>query len=69
MSKTLVDLDDDALAMAMAHYGTSVKRDAINRALREVAERRLEETDDLEDWVVEVGSRLAGVEWPVAWRQ
>jgi Arc/MetJ family transcription regulator len=69
MSKILVDIDDDALALAMAHYGTSVKREAINRALREVAERRVRQTDDLEDWVVEVGGRLASTEWHEAWRQ
>lgn len=69
MSRTLVDIDDDALALAMAHYGTTVKREAINRALREVAERRLRETDDLEDWVVSVGSRLAETDWAKAWRQ
>jgi Arc/MetJ family transcription regulator len=32
MAKTLVDIDEDALALAMTHYGTTVKRDAINRA-------------------------------------
>lgn len=69
MSKTLVDVDDDALALAMAHYGTSVKREAINRALREVAERRLQETDDLEDWIISVGGRLAETDWNQAWRQ
>lgn len=69
MSKTLVDLDDEALDLAMAYYGTTVKREAINRALREIAERRLRETDDLEDWVVEVGCRLAETDWQLAWRQ
>lgn len=68
MSKTLVDIDDEALALAMAHYRTTVKREAINRALREVAERRLAETDDIEDWVVEVGGRLAVIDMEQAWR-
>jgi Arc/MetJ family transcription regulator len=67
MSRTLVDVDDDALALAMAHYGTTVKREAINRALREVAERRLRETDDLDEWVADVGARLAHTDWRVAW--
>jgi Arc/MetJ family transcription regulator len=69
MSKTLVDVDDEALALAMAHYGTTAKRDAINRALREIADRRLRETDDLEDWIVDVGRRLAEIDWKQAWRQ
>lgn len=69
MSKTLVDLDDVALAMAMAHYGTTIKREAVNRALREVAERRAEATADLEGWVVDVGARLGAGEMDVAWRE
>lgn len=69
MSRTLIDVDDDALSLAMAHYGTDVKRDAVNRALREVAERRRLETDDLDDWIVGVGSRLADTDWSSAWRK
>ena len=69
MSKTLVDIDDEALALAMAHYGTTVKREAVNRALREVADRRIRETDDLENWIVSVGGRLAAADWQQAWRQ
>jgi Arc/MetJ family transcription regulator len=69
MSKTLINIDDEALALAMAHYGTTVKREAINRALREVAERRLRETDDLEDWIIRVGGRLAEADLRQAWRQ
>ena len=53
----------------MAYYGTQVKREAINRALREVAERRLHETDDLENWIVGVGTRLAETDWQRAWPQ
>ncbi len=69
MAKTLVDIDEEALVLAMAHYGTTVKREAINRALQEVAERRLRETDDIEDWIVSVGTRLGETSWPQAWRQ
>lgn len=69
MAKTLLDLDEDALALVMAHYGTSVKKDAVNRALREIAEKRVTATDDLEDWVVEVGQRLGDTDWSAAWRQ
>lgn len=67
MSKTLVDIDDDALAKAMAHYGTSVKKEAINRALREIASRRDEETAGLEEWVAGVGRRLGETDWQQAW--
>lgn len=68
MSKTMIDLDDEALVLAMAHYGTTVKREAVNRALREVAERRERETAALADWVVEVAQRLDDTEWSSAWR-
>lgn len=68
MAKTLVDIDEDALALAMAYYGTSTKREAINRALREVAERRRQDTDGLEDWLVEVAGRLEDTDWDSAWR-
>jgi Arc/MetJ family transcription regulator len=69
MAKTLVDIDEDALALAMAYYGTSTKREAINRALREVAERRHQDTDGLEDWLVEVAGRLEDTDWDSAWRR
>ena len=70
MSKTLIDVDDEALALAMAHYGTTVKREAVNRALREAAGRREAETDDLADWFQEIGKRLAEVDpRKNAWRQ
>lgn len=69
MPKTVIDLDEDALALAMAHYGTSVKREAVNRALREIAQRRLEETGGLEEWITSVAERLDGAEWDPAWRR
>ncbi len=37
MSKTLIDVDEQALAEAQAALKTSTKRDTINTALREVA--------------------------------
>lgn len=40
MSVTPIDLDDEALARAMAELGTTTKKDTVNLALREVAERR-----------------------------
>jgi Arc/MetJ family transcription regulator len=61
VAKTVIDLDEEALALAMAHYGTTVKKEAVNRALRDAAGRREEETDDLADWFQEIGERLAEV--------
>lgn len=69
MSKTLIDLDDAALAMAMAHYGTTVKREAVNQALREAAQKRVDETADLADWIADVGQRLDSTDRNLAWRQ
>jgi Arc/MetJ family transcription regulator len=40
MSVTPIDLDDEALNRAMAELGTTTKKDTVNQALREVAERR-----------------------------
>lgn len=39
MSRTVIDLDDDALAAAASELGTTTKRDTINTALREVTAR------------------------------
>ncbi|MFF4368702.1 type II toxin-antitoxin system VapB family antitoxin [Streptomyces sp. NPDC001594] len=40
MSRTVIDLDDEALAEAARHLGTTTKKDTVNAALREVADRR-----------------------------
>ncbi|MFF5109856.1 type II toxin-antitoxin system VapB family antitoxin [Streptosporangium sp. NPDC000509] len=40
MTKTLIDLDDDALAEAAKFLGTSSKKDTVNAALREIVDRR-----------------------------
>jgi Arc/MetJ family transcription regulator len=40
VTKILVDVDDEALAEAAELYGTSTKKDTVNTALREAAERR-----------------------------
>ncbi len=37
MSRTNIDLDDDACAMVMVRYCFATKRDAVNFALRQVA--------------------------------
>lgn len=39
MTRTLVDIDDEALAAAAAELGTSTKVDTVNRALAEIAAR------------------------------
>ena len=40
MTKSLIDLDDDALAEAAALFGTTTKKDTVNTALREAAKRQ-----------------------------
>ncbi|GIJ22294.1 type II toxin-antitoxin system VapB family antitoxin [Micromonospora lutea] len=40
MSRTVIDLDDEALAEAARHLGTTTKKETVNAALREVADRR-----------------------------
>jgi Arc/MetJ family transcription regulator len=65
----VIDLDEEALALAMARYGTKVK-EAVNRAPREAAGRHEEETDDLADWFQEVGKRLGAADpRTTAWRR
>ena len=54
MARTVVDIDDEALAAAAAELGTTTKVDTVNRALAEIAARprrlaaleRLRTTDD-----------------------
>ncbi|WP_433418597.1 type II toxin-antitoxin system VapB family antitoxin [Microtetraspora malaysiensis] len=40
MTKTLIHLDDEALAEAAKLLGTSSKKDTVNAALREIVDRR-----------------------------
>ena len=49
MTKSLIDLDDAALAEAAEVFGTKTKKDTVNTALREAALRgkRLEALDRL----------------------
>jgi Arc/MetJ family transcription regulator len=49
MAKILVDVDDEALAEASRLLGTKTKRDTVNTALRETAQRlrRIEAFDEL----------------------
>ncbi|QNP64983.1 type II toxin-antitoxin system VapB family antitoxin [Streptomyces genisteinicus] len=39
MTKTLIEIDEDALAVAQEAFGTKTKKDTVNRALREVSDR------------------------------
>jgi Arc/MetJ family transcription regulator len=39
MSATQIDLDDEALAAAMREPGTTTKKDTVNAALHEIADR------------------------------
>lgn len=40
MARTVIDVDDDALAEAARYLGTTTKRDTVNAALREINDRR-----------------------------
>ncbi|MEU1269594.1 type II toxin-antitoxin system VapB family antitoxin [Streptomyces sp. NPDC005799] len=55
MSRTVIDLDDEALEEAARELGTSTKRDTINTALREVTARyrRLRALDEARELVAE----------------
>ncbi len=41
MARTVIDIDDEALAVAAAELGTTTKVDTVNAALREIANRKL----------------------------
>ncbi|MEV1054972.1 type II toxin-antitoxin system VapB family antitoxin [Streptomyces sp. NPDC049887] len=55
MSRTVIDLDDEALEAAARELGTTTKRDTINTALREVTARyrRLRALDDARQLVTD----------------
>jgi Arc/MetJ family transcription regulator len=59
MTKTLVDIDEQALRAAMAEYGTTTKVETVNRALREVAERRGRAVDEFMAFALELSDALA----------
>jgi Arc/MetJ family transcription regulator len=65
MSRTLIDVDDDALARAAAVLGTSTKVETVNRALQLVADRasrqaERERFDELLDLVGDPQRRRPG---------
>ncbi|MFD7918344.1 type II toxin-antitoxin system VapB family antitoxin [Streptomyces sp. NPDC059740] len=55
MSRTVIDLDDEALEAAAKELGTSTKRDTVNTALREVVERnqRLRALRELQEFAAD----------------
>ncbi|MER7795210.1 type II toxin-antitoxin system VapB family antitoxin [Streptomyces sp. NPDC097640] len=55
MSRTVIDLDDEALEAAAKELGTTTKRDTINTALREVTARfrRLRALEEARELVAE----------------
>jgi Arc/MetJ family transcription regulator len=69
MAKTLIDGDEVALAAAMAEYGTTTKVETVNRALREVADRRQKQVSDLMETAMFISERLAECDVrELAWR-
>jgi Arc/MetJ family transcription regulator len=40
MARTVIDVDDEALAEAARYLGTTTKKDTVNAALREINDRR-----------------------------
>jgi Arc/MetJ family transcription regulator len=71
MSRTLIDVDDDALARAASVLGTITKVETVNRALQLVAENagRRAERDRFDDLLDLVGDRLAETDVRAkAWR-
>ena len=71
MSRTLIDVDDDALARAASVLGTTTKVETVNRALQIVADAvdRQAERSRFDDLLDLVGDRLAETDVRVeAWR-
>lgn len=64
MSVTPIDLDEEALAAAMAELGTSTKKDTVNTALREIAARNTRQR--ALERLMQLGDAEAGYE---AWRE
>ena len=71
MSRTLIDVDDDALGRAAEILGTTTKVETVNRALALVVERAggQAERDRFDDLLDLVGDRLAEIDVrAAAWR-
>lgn len=63
MARTVIDIDDAALARAAAILGTTTKVDTVNHALRLVVESRSEEEEEesrrFRQWSLQVSESLA----------
>jgi Arc/MetJ family transcription regulator len=71
LSRTLIDVDDDALGRAAVVLGTTTKVDTVNRALQLVAESagRQAERDRFNHLIDEIGDALAETDVRAeAWR-
>ena len=74
MSRTNIDIDDDACRLVMERYGFATKREAVNFALRALAAEPLEEEEARamrgSGWVGDLGelreSRVPGADPSVA---
>jgi Arc/MetJ family transcription regulator len=65
MTATMIDLDDEALEQARMYYGTTTKKDTVNRALRDAAARREQLLQRLDDRMADSAAefeRLSGAE-------
>ncbi len=61
--KTMIDLDDEALALAAKELGTTTKKDTVNAALEFVANRRRRIEQLLDDpYALGVGPDIADQE-------
>lgn len=69
MSRTVVDIDDEALAEAMKEYHATTKVDTVNRALREVAERRARRLRKATAVWDRMAEDMAETDWDEAWRR
>jgi Arc/MetJ family transcription regulator len=71
MSRTLIDVDDDALARAASVLGTTTKVETVNRALQMVADSadRRAGRGRFDDLLDRIGDRLAETDVRAeAWR-
>ncbi|HET6483982.1 MAG TPA: type II toxin-antitoxin system VapB family antitoxin [Actinoplanes sp.] len=57
MTKTLIDLDDEALAAAQRELGTTTKKDTVNAALAYVAERAARSAQRVDLWGQDIADR------------
>ena len=69
MSRTVVDIDDEALAEAMKELHAHTKVDAVNRALREVAERRAQRLKRASEVWDRMAADMVETDWDEAWRR